>query len=242
MQFEPLTPNSNQQAPWESPRSASSLPSYISKTFLWMFLGLLASFAVAVGCYFSGVALRIAINPTVLIVITLAELVLVVLLSARLHKLSVGAVTVLYFGYAVLNGLVFSCYFYLFELPMLLGVFALTAFFFGALALFGLVTKTDLSSLGRFLFFGLIFLLIVGVISIFLPFGETLDKIYCLIGIAIFLLFTAYDVQKIKRLHAATAGDTALAQKASIFAAFQLYLDFINLFLYLLRFFASKRD
>ena len=104
----------------------------------------------------------------------------------------------------------------------------------------GYRTKTDLTRLRPILVGGLIFLIVCTLLSLFLPLGMV-DRVVCLIGIAIFLAFTAYDTQKIRTLYTAYQGDTAMLERASIYSALQLYLDFINLFLYLLRFLGKSR-
>ena len=160
---------------------------------------------------------------------------------SRIHKLRVGTARVLFLLYAVLNGVVFSTYFLIFEMSELIYVFALTAAYFGVFALYGRFTRRDLSGFGPFLLGGLFFLVIVGVVSLFLPLGG-LERIVCLIGIALFLGITAYDSQKIVQYYVAYQGDGEMLRRTSIYSALQLYLDFINLFLYLLRFFARSRS
>lgn len=140
----------------------------------------------------------------------------------------------LFFAYAVLNGITFSAVFFAYDVQILLTVFALTSLYFGVLAAYGWFTKRDLSGLRPILTAGLIFLLVFWLISMFLPLSG-FDRIICFVGLAVFMGLTAYDTQKIKQLHAAFEGDYEMSKKASIFAALQLYLDFINIFLYILR-------
>lgn len=213
---------------------------YAAKTFLWMFLGLLVTFGVAVASYTANVFMFFYTMPGGYVILTVAELAVVLILSARLQKLSVGGAMALFFVYAVLNGVVFSTLFWAFDVATLILVFGVTALYFGGLALYGYFTKADLSRLRPILVGGLIFLLVAGILSLFLPLGS-FERIYCLIGIAVFLGFTAYDTQKIRTLYAAFSYDQALLQKASIYAALQLYLDFVNLFLYLLRFLGKRK-
>lgn len=216
---------------------------YTAKTFLWMFIGLMVTFGVAVVGFVTGLTIRMLISiPYFHIILLVAELAVVLVLSARIHKLSVPSARALFIGYAVLNGIVFSTYFILFDLFSLVLVFGATAVYFGALSLFGYFTKADLSRLRGILVTGLIFLVVFGLLSLFIPGLEAVDRIVCLIGIAVFLGFTAYDTQKIKAYYSAFAGDPAMLSKASIFSALQLYLDFINLFLYLLRFLGKRRN
>lgn len=213
---------------------------YTAKTFGWMFAGLLLTFVLSIGLYTTGAVLLVFSNMAVFYGIGIAELVVVLVLSARIQKLSVGACRALFFLYAALNGVVFSAYFLMFQVPVLIWAFGGTALFFGVMAVIGYATKADLSSLRNFLVGGVIFLAAFWVLSMFLNLGKY-ELIVCYIGIFIFLVFTAYDTQKIRAYHQAYAGDAELAKKASIFAALQLYLDFVNLFLYLVRILAKRK-
>lgn len=220
-----------------------SVGAYTAKTFLWMFLGLLTTFVVAAVGYGSLATLYLLYYiPYSHIVLLVAELAVVFFLSARIQRLSIPVARALFFLYAVLNGIVFSAYFLIFDLTSLILVFAATAVYFGALAAYGYLTKADLSQLRPILVGGLIFLIIFGVLSMFIPGLEVLDRVVCLIGIAVFLGFTAYDTQKIRAYYQAYSGNPEMAQKASILSALQLYLDFINLFLYLLRFLGKRKN
>ncbi len=225
-----------------SPEIPLTLSQYVLHTFSWMFLGLLVTFGTAYGGYASMLIPRVLeSSPSFIVLVSIVELVVVIVFSARIHKLSIGAARALFLTYSVLNGIVFSSYFLIYEMQSLIIIFGLTALYFGLFALFGYVTKRDLSGLRPILTWGLIFLCVVGLISIFLPVGRV-EKLICLGGIAIFLGFTAYDTQKIRAIYQNCAGDTAILQKGSIIAALQLYLDFINLFLYLLRFMGRRKD
>ncbi len=218
-----------------------TLSQYVVRTFTWMFIGLLVTFGIAYGGYATGMILYVFTVPYLPIILLVAEVALVMILAACIQKLSVGAARALFIGYAILNGVVFSVYFLLFELTSLILIFAMTALYFGVFALYGHCTKRDLSGLRPILVGGLIFLLVVGLLSMFLPLGA-LDRIICLIGVAIFLGFTAYDTQKIKSFYAYYSTDGAMLEKASVFSALQLYLDFVNIFLYLLRFMGKRKN
>lgn len=220
--------------------TGESVGAYTVKAFFWMFLGLLTTFAVAFFGYATRTILYVFAIPYFHIVLLVLELGVVMFLSARLHKLHVGTARALFFVYAALNGVVFSAYFLIFSMLSLILVFAMTAVYFGAMALYGHFTKTDLSRLRPILVGGLIFLIVCGLLSLFLPLGMA-DRVICLVGVAIFLGFTAYDTQKIRACYQAFQGDQAMLERASIFSALQLYLDFINLFLYLLRFLGKNR-
>ena len=130
----------------------------------------------------------------------------------------------------------------MYDLMSVVLVFLATAVYFGALAAYGHFTRRDLSGVGPILFSGLIFLLVFGVLSIFIPALSAFDRMVCLLGIAVFLGYTAYDTQRIRAYYHYYAGYPDMMEKASIFSALQLYLDFLNLFLYLLRFLGKSRN
>lgn len=216
---------------------SDSISSYTAKTFGWMFLGLMTTFAASLAIYFTG-AIYYLYNGILPYVLLIAELGVVIYLSARLHKMSIGMARGLFFVYALLNAVTFSSIFAIYSVSSLVFVFGMTALYFGVMALYGMVTKTDLSRIRPVLLFGLITLLVLALLSVFIPGMETG---MCLIGVVIFVAFTAYDTQMIRRNYMAFQSSPELLQKASVISALQLYLDFINLFLYLIRLF-GKRD
>lgn len=220
---------------WSDDRAVEPIGVYTAKTFGWMALGLLATFAVAFASWVSGLWLTVLYRmPMIPFILAIAELGVVFVLSARIKHMSIGTARGMFFLYAVLNGLTFSSFFVLYDVASLIIAFAMTALYFGVLAAYGYVTKRDLSNLRSILFSGLIFLLIFWVLSIFLPLSGA-EKLVCFVGVAIFMGYTAYDTQKIKQFHQMYGGNPELAGKASILSALELYLDFINLFLYILR-------
>lgn len=228
-------------------RRQETLSRYTAKTFGIMFLGLLVTFAIA---FFLGnttqgqIMLIRSLNamPYLHLIILVAELVVVIAMSAMINKLSPAAATACFFLYAILTGLTFSLLFIAYDFTALSLVFGFTALYFGGMAVFGFVTKIDLSGLRPVLLGGLIALIVMNILMMFIPGLQVADKIACTIGVIIFLGFTAYDTQKIRRYYYGFQGDQALLQKASVISALQLYLDFINLFLYLLRIFGKNRD
>ena len=235
--------NQNGQMPVLRTETGESLQRYTAKAFLWMFLGLLVTFAVSVVCFAAEVPARILYtSPAAHLVLAGVELVVVMVLSARVHKLSVGAARGLFLTYAVLNGVVFSTLFYRYALDSMILVFGLTALYFGIMAAFGFFTSMDLSRIRTILIGGLIFLIAFWLLSMFIPGFQAFDRVVCIIGVVIFLAFTAYDTQKIKEFYYGLAGDEAMLAKASILSALDLYLHFVNLFLYLLRFLGRRRD
>lgn len=227
---------------WSDDRSVEPIGVYTAKTFGWMALGLLATFAVAFATWASGLWLTVLVQmPMIPFLLAIAEIAVVFFLSARIKNMSIGTARGMFFLYAVLNGLTFSSFFVLYDAASLIIAFGMTALYFGVLAAYGYVTKRDLSNLAPILTSGLIFLVIFWVLSIFLPLSG-FEKLVCFIGVAIFMGYTAYDTQKIKQFHQMYGGNPELAGKASILCALQLYLDFINLFLYILRLLGRRSD
>lgn len=212
-----------------------TLNQYMSRTFGWMFVGLMVTFALAATLAVTQMVYYLFIIPGIQYILLIAEVAVVMIMSVNVQKRSVGATRALFITYSIVNGMVFSFYFVVFDVVNLIFIFALTALFFGGFALYGRFTRTDLSRLGPLLIGGLIFLVIAGLLSLFIKF-TMMERVICMVGIVVFLCFTAYDTQKIKANYEYFYGDEETLQKASIFSALQLYLDFINLFLYLLRF------
>lgn len=219
-----------------------TLNQYIARTYAWMFVGLTITFLLAWAMSASGAVFTLLIAfPQIAMILLIAELAVVFIFSARVHKNSVGVSRVLFVIYSVLNGVVFSVIFVVFEVTSLIAIFGLTALFFGGFALYGRFTKTDLSRLRPLLIGGLIFLLVAGVLSLFINMSG-LERLICTIGIVVFLCLTAYDNQKIKANYQFFYQDAVMLQKASIYSALELYLDFLNLFLYLLRFMGRSKN
>lgn len=208
-----------------------------SKIYLWLFLGLLVSFAT--GYYVSTNENMIfnILTPTYTIVIFIIEIIIAVFLSTRLTKMNPMTAKILYFVYSFTTGLTLSLIFVVYEITSIIFVFAITAGLFGIFALIGRFTKLDLSKIGTILLMGLLAIIIVTIINIFVG-SETIDLILCYVGIIVFLGYIAYDIQRIKFLADFVPNEDNLA----VFSAFQLYLDFINLFYRLIRLFGKSRD
>lgn len=211
-----------------------TLGQYVAKTYLWMFAGLMLTFAVAVSGYITGAIYFVFAIPYGLIVISGLELLTVFVMSARVNKMSVGMARGMFLFYAALNGIFFSAYFVVFGVVQLFLVFIATSLFFGIMAGVSLIFKIDISGLRPILVGGLLFLILFGILSMFMNLG-VMETVMCYVGIAIFLAFTAYDTGKIRENYVHFSGNQEILEKASIFSALSLYLDFINLFLYILR-------
>lgn len=231
---------SNQATISQARQEASSV--FLAKVFNWMAVGLGLTGIVAYFTAYSGLA-SVLMGSPLFYVLLFGELGLVFYLSARISKIQATTATGLFVGYSILNGLTLSMIFLAYTSSSIAGTFFITAGMFGAMAVYGLVTKRDLSGLGSFMFMGLIGILIASVVNIFLN-SSSLYWVISMIGVIVFTGLTAYDVQKIKQMGEAgilDQGESAI-RKGAIMGALTLYLDFINLFLMLLRFFGGSRD
>ena len=204
---------------------------------------LLITFGVAVVGWITNLTLYVYVYaPFVQLAVLIATLVMAYTMSARIEKMSVGTARSIFVAFSALFGFTLSIYLYVYRLDSIILVFLATALYFGVLAAYGHFTKRNLAGIGPILFSGLIFLVVFGLVSLFIPALTAFDTIVCLIGIAVFLGYTAYDTQRIREYYHYYAGYPDMMEKASIFSALQLYLDFINLFLYLLRFLGKSRN
>ena len=215
-----------------------TLSEFMSKSFGWMFAGLLVTFGVGIGAVASGLIFPI-INSGLFIFTSIAELVMVFVLSARVQKLQPSTATALFFGYAVLNGINLSSIFLVYDYGTLILAFLVGAVYFGVMAVYGNVTDRDLTGWGPKLMGGLVALIVCALmgslLSMFgLNFGIA-DLLLCAVGLLIFMGLTAYDTQMLKYYYSYFGGDAAMLHKASIIGALNLYLDFINIFLYIVR-------
>ena len=212
-------------------------PTVMRRVYLWMFLGLLVTAGVA-GVIASrpGWLLLLYQMPLLMMVIVIAQFALVIALAAAINRLSLGTALLLFFLYAALNGLMFASIFLLYSLGSVALAFIASASLFAAMSIIGYTTKVDLTQWGGILFMALIGLIIASVVNIFLA-STALDWIITYAGILIFLGLTVYDTQRIKKQTAMLLcqGDEVTMGRIGVLGALRLYLDFINLFLMILR-------
>jgi FtsH-binding integral membrane protein len=213
---------------------------FLRRVFMWMFLGLLMT---GVAAYVVGSSdsflTDVTDNGLVLMVVFAVQLGLVFTISGAIDRLSPATALTLFFVYAAVNGVVFSFVFELYTQQSIFTTFLVTSAMFGALALIGATTSTDLTKFGPILFAALIAFIIATVVNIFVA-SSGLYWITTYAGILIFAGLTAYDMQKLKNFSAEGADET-VQERAAIVGALTLYLDFVNLFLLLLRLFGSRR-
>ena len=220
---------------------ATRIATVFKLAYGWMCAGLALSGLVAWYTASSGLWQKVLMGPGMWVCI-IAEVALVVILSASIKKLSVGAACLMFVGYAALNGLTLSVVFIAYELALVQRVFFITAAMFGGLAVFGTVTKSDLSQIGSICGMALWGLIVAVFVNMFFH-SSRFDWIVSFAGVLIFSGLTMWDAQKIKLL-AQVEGqmDGAMRHKVALNGALELYLDFINLFIYLLRILGKSRD
>lgn len=234
----------NENTNWEKsviPQRSIQLSQYIAKVFGCMCVGLMVTFATAMFLATSGLVLVLFSNALVSIVLMFAQIGVVIVLNANIDKVTVKSAKTLFFTYSLLTGITFSSIFYTYGLVNVVGIFLLTSLYFGALAIYGMFTKADLSNMGRFLFVSVIFLIIGSIATMFFPM-PMFEKILCIAGVIVFLCYTAYDTQKISTYYHAYQGNDEMLGKMAVISALGLYLNFINIFIYLLRFFTNNDD
>lgn len=225
-----------------SPTDVLNQQGVMTRVYAWMTAGLLTTGAVALFVANSPALLSLIFGtPFVFFGLIIAQLVMVFGLSFGIRKLSPGVATAIFMGYAMLNGLTMAAIFLAYTDTSIASTFFVTAGTFGAMSAYGYFTKRDLSGIGSLLIMALIGLLIASVVNIFWA-NSTLYWIITYAGVLIFVGLTAWDTQKIKNMIASARGDEMTLGRIAIIGALTLYLDFINLFLYLLRILGGRRD
>ena len=224
--------------------------SFVSNVFLWMFaaLGLTAATAFLFGTNANLMSMLISVSPEGYAktsalgwIVTFAPLIIVFTMSAGINRMSVQKTVVLYVIYSILMGMSLSFIFWAYTTASIFKTFIIASGMFGVMAVLGYTTSTDLTKFGSFLFMALIGVIIATLVNFFMH-SARLDYIISIAGVLIFTGLTAFDVQKIKQIGNAGINDGDAMAKITIHAALTLYLDFLNLFLYLLRFFGNSRD
>ncbi|MEN8192650.1 MAG: Bax inhibitor-1/YccA family protein [Bacteroidota bacterium] len=216
--------------------------SFITKVYRWMGFGLLlTALAAYLAVSSESFIYMLAENSMIFYGLIIAELGLVIYLSTRINKMSAEAAAGSFIIYSILNGLTISLLLLLYTGGSIAATFLSTALTFGAMSAYGYFTKRDLTTMGSYLYMALIGLIIASLVNIFWA-NSTLYWIISYVGILLFVGLTAYDTQKIKKIGASVdMNDGQVSQKLAIIGALALYLDFINLFLMLLRVMGDRR-
>jgi len=216
------------------------LSAYVQKVYAWMVGGLIITSLTALGVSSSPEILAAVFGTPLRWVVMLGPLAMVWILASRVDNMKPSTAAGMFIGFSALIGVSLSSIFVVYELGSIFQVFLIAAGMYGTAAVYGFVTKRDLTGMGSFLFMGLIGIILASVVNIFMNSGA-LDWAISLIGVAIFTGLTAYDMQRIKDQAIVMYAGNELATKRSILSALSLYLNFINLFLFLLRMLGSRR-
>lgn len=221
---------------------SAAFPALMRKVYLWMTMALVITGLCAWGVATSPTMVQMVYgNSASIWVLFIAELGLVFYTTARIDKLSLSTATTLFIIYSALNGVTLSAIFMVYATVTIAKVFFITAATFGATALYGYMTKTDLTKFGNLFLMALFGLIIATLVNLFLH-SAMLDLALSYIGVVLFVGLTAWDSQQIKRALALQPGLDEGSQKVALLGALSLYLDFINLFLYLLRIFGRSNN
>lgn len=227
------------QNEYATPALTSMVSSAMKRVYMKMTLALLVTALTAFWASSSMTYLTFLFEHAWLMwVLVIAELGLVITISGAIHKLSSGVATLLFYLFAVVNGLMLCTIFLVYSPAAIAKTFFITAGTFGAMSIYGYFTTNDLSKFGTYLFMALIGLIIASIVNIFAH-STTLDWIISIAGVLIFIGLTAWDTWKIKQMAMMTPSESV--NKLATVGALSLYLDFINLFLYLLRIFGNRR-
>lgn len=220
--------------------SASYVSALFRKTYLWMTFALFIT-AISALLVVKSPALQsfIFAKPFMMWGLVIAEVVLVMALVARINKLSLSTAALLFIAYSILNGLTLSVIFFVYDLAVISQTFFITAGTFGAISLYGYITKTDLSKFGNILMMALFGLIIATVVNLFVA-SDMLSMIISYVGVLVFVGLTAWDTQKLKNIYMEAEDMNESTLKVALLGALTLYLDFVNLFIYLLRIFGNR--
>lgn len=225
----------------KEPAVISAQRTLLKNVYCWMALALVVTGLSSWYVANSEAALRFVFSGKTFVILLIAEFALVAIVSARINKMSFTTAGLLFVVYSILNGVTMSYIFIIYTAGSIASTFFITAGTFGAMALVGHFTKKDLSSIGQILFMALIGIIIASIVNIFMK-SDMMGYIISYIGVAIFVGLTAYDSQKIKRQiieHGTEINDSTM--KIALMGALSLYLDFINLFLYILRILGNRK-
>lgn len=207
-----------------------------TKVFTWLFAGLLVTFGSGYVLSLYPDAVINIMGGSGYIIAIVVELAVALFFGFRIRKMSKNTAVFCYLLYSLVTGVTFSTIFLTFELTSLMMIFGITAAVFGAFAFFGMITKLPLHKLSSFLFMGLLAIILAGIVNLFLG-SAGFDFAICVIGIIIFIGYIAYDMKILPALF-----DELGEEKGAIYGAFQLYLDFINLFIRLLQIFGNSSN
>jgi uncharacterized protein len=226
---------------YRSDRAVVTQGEFVRRVYNWMGLGLATTAVVSLFTASNATLLTwIFGNPVVFFGLIIAELGLVIALSAGIGRMQASTATFMFFLYSALNGVTLAAIFLAYTSASIANTFFVTAGTFGAMSLYGYTTQRDLTSWGSFLTMGLIGIILASLVNFFFK-SEAIYWLVTYAGIIVFVGLAAYDAQKIKAMASQGFGDAESERKGAVIGALQLYLDFINLFLLLLRIFGNRK-
>jgi len=214
---------------------------FMYKVYGWMCAALAVTAITSFFVITSPAIAMFVFKPGILLGLCLGQLILVIMLASMIRKLSFAAACTLFFVYAISLGLTLSTIFMVYTEGSIFSTFIVTAGMFGSMAIYGAFTKTDLTTVGSYEIMALWGLILAMIVNIFLQ-SKQFDFLISFVGVAVFVLLTAVDSQKIKRLGQELIADRQTVDKVALVCALSLYLDFINLFLFLLRIIGQRKD
>jgi len=221
---------------------ADTVNAFMRGVYGWMSLGLMLTAGTAWFTATSALGVKLMQTPGLMLVLVLAQFGLVIALSAAIHKFSGAVASLLFAGYSVLTGLTLSTIFFVYSTGSIFQAFVVAGGMFGSMSIYGMVTKRDLTGMGSFMFMGLIGVVLASLVNMFMQ-SSALSFGISVIGVIVFTGLAAYDTQKLKYMGETMPMDDGTAvRRGTILGALTLYLDFLNLFLMLLRLFGSSRD
>jgi len=227
---------------YQRERAVEARNEFIRRVYNWMGIGLATTAVVSMFTASSQSMLHFIFGtPMVFYGLIIGELGLVIALSAAINRMQASTAALMFFAYSALNGLTMAAIFLIYTQASIASTFFVTAGTFAAMSVYGYTTKRDLTSFGSFLFMGLIGIILASVVNIFLH-SESIYWVVTIGGVIVFVGLTAYDTQKIKEMSSQGFADYETERKGAVLGALRLYLDFINLFLMLLRLFGNRRN
>ncbi len=231
----------NQDTTYSSSSAIVATNSFFPRVYAWMTAGLALTALAALFTLSSESMLQLIFgNKMVFYGLMFGELGLVIALSAAINRISATTATLMFMLYSALSGITFASIFLVYTQSSIVSTFFIAAGTFAGMSVYGMATKRDLTGWGSFLFMGLIGIIIASVVNIFMQ-SAMISWVVSYVGVFIFVGLTAYDTQKLKRISQNGFADGESRQKATILGALTLYLDFINLFLMLLRVMGNRR-
>jgi hypothetical protein len=232
-----------QTVPYKSTQTQVIVNGFIRSVYNWMAIGLALTGFAAFYVVSNETLVNLIRNPIIFFGLIIVELAMVFSISARISKLKASTATSLFVIYAILNGVTLSSILFIYTMSSVASTFFICALTFGICSVYGMVTKKDLTGIGQFMFMGLIGIIVASVVNLFIG-SSGLSMIISYLGVFIFVGLTAYDTQKLKQMALTQPAnlDAATIRKGAILGALTLYLDFINMFLFLLHIFGTSRD